>query len=93
MVGWILSEGGFDPSIIVGAELCENGSSGRFGRGPWSVVESCEFNHSFLDLRSPHTRPILNIETDHFDCYADLPSVVRAFAEFAGTRSCCRERC
>ena len=51
MVGWILSESGLDPSVLVGAELVANGRSGRAGNGQLLVVESCEFNHSFLDFQ------------------------------------------
>ncbi|MBS0205763.1 MAG: UDP-N-acetylmuramate--L-alanine ligase [Planctomycetes bacterium] len=82
MVGWILSVAGFDPAVLVGAELCDGGHSGRAGQSGLLVVESCEFNHSFLDFQPTHAA-ILNVEPDHFDCYADLPSLVRAFREFA----------
>jgi UDP-N-acetylmuramate--alanine ligase len=83
MVGWILSVSGRDPAVLVGAELCDSGRSGRAGNGGLLVVESCEFNRSFLDFPPQHAA-ILNVEPDHFDCYADLPSLVRAFREFAG---------
>lgn len=82
MVGWILSVAGRDPAVLVGAELCDGGYSGRSGHGDLLVVESCEFNRSFLDFR-PRYAAVLNVEPDHFDCYADLPSLVSAFQEFA----------
>lgn len=82
MVGWILSVAGLDPAVLVGAELCDGGQSGRAGHSGLLVVESCEFNHSFLDFQPSHAA-ILNVEPDHFDCYADLPSLVQAFHEFA----------
>lgn len=82
MVGWILSVAGRDPAVMVGAELCDGGQSGRAGRSDLLVVESCEFNHSFLDFQPKHA-VILNVEPDHFDCYADLPSLVEAFRQFA----------
>ncbi len=82
MVGWILSVAGRDPAVLVGAELCDGGHSGRAGAGGLLVVESCEFNHSFLDFHPRHAA-ILNVEPDHFDCYADLPSLQQAFREFA----------
>ncbi len=81
MVGWILSVAGQDPAVLVGAELCDSGSSGRAGKGDLLVVESCEFNRSFLDFR-PRFAAVLNVEPDHFDCYADLPSLISAFQEF-----------
>ena len=81
MVGWILSVAGRDPAVLVGAELCDSGNSGRAGKGDLLVVESCEFNRSFLDFQ-PRFAAVLNVEPDHFDCYADLPSLVTAFQEF-----------
>ena len=81
MVGWILSVAGRDPAVLVGAELCDSGNSGRAGRGDLLVVESCEFNRSFLDFH-PRYAAILNVEPDHFDCYADLPSLVASFQAF-----------
>ncbi len=58
------------------------GRSGWAGSGELFVVESCEFERSFLDF-SPRSAAILNVEPDHFDCFADLPSLVQAFGQFA----------
>lgn len=82
MIGWILSVAGRDPAVLVGAELCDSGHSGRAGSSQLMVVESCEFNHSFLDFRPQHAA-ILNVEPDHFDCYSDLDSLIDAFRKFA----------
>ncbi len=64
------------------AELPEAHRSGWAGSGELFVVESCEFERSFLDF-SPRYAAILSVEPDHFDCFADLPSLVQAFGEFA----------
>ena len=56
--------------------------SGWAGSGELFVVESCEFERSFLDF-SPRFAAILSVELDHFDCFADLPSLVQAFGQFA----------
>jgi UDP-N-acetylmuramate--alanine ligase len=82
MVGWILSVAGRDPAVLVGAELCDSGHSGRAGASDLFVVESCEFDASFLEFLPKHAA-ILNVEPDHFDCYADLREIVQAFHEFA----------
>ncbi len=58
------------------------GRSGWAGSGELFVVESCEFERSFLDF-SPRYAAILSVEPDHFDCFADLPSLVQAFGQFA----------
>lgn len=62
--------------------LTQHGRSGWAGAGQLFVVESCEFDRSFLDLL-PRYAAILSVEPDHFDCFADLPSLVQAFGEFA----------
>ncbi|MGH7130215.1 MAG: Mur ligase domain-containing protein, partial [Planctomycetaceae bacterium] len=82
MTAHILTDAGRDPCIVVGAEPCR-GSSGRAGRGELFVVESCEYERSFLDVR-PRFAAILAIEPDHFDCYATFAETCGAFAEFAG---------
>ena len=70
-------------AAVVGAELCEDGRSGRSGSGDLFVVESCEFQHSFLDFQ-PKFAAILCVEHDHFDCYPNFESLETAFRNFAG---------
>jgi len=82
MTGCILTAAGLAPSVVVGAEVREIGLSGWSGAGPHFVVESCEFQRSFLDL-SPRYAAILGIEPDHFDCYPHFDESIAAFAEFA----------
>ena len=82
MTGCILTEAGYDPSVIVGAEIRGKNRSGWGGSGEHFVAESCEFQRGFLDL-SPRYAAILGIETDHFDCFRNLDETVAAFAEFA----------
>ena len=62
--------------------LARTHRSGWAGSGELFVVESCEFERSFLDF-SPRYAAILSVEPDHFDCFADLPSLTKAFGEFA----------
>lgn len=82
MTGWILSVAGFAPSVVIGAEVREAGVSGWSGAGEHFVVESCEFQRSFLDL-SPRYAAILGVEPDHFDCFAQFDETIAAFAAFA----------
>ena len=81
MLSGILSHAGADPSFFVGGRLHDSQTSGRFGSGPWAVLESCEFSHSF-HLLGPEIAVITGIERDHFDCFPDQDSEDRAFAEF-----------
>lgn len=82
MTATILSDAGLAPSVVVGAELCGREASGWAGAGELFVVESCEYQRSFLDLY-PRYATILGIEPDHFDCYRDLSVAQAAFSEFA----------
>jgi UDP-N-acetylmuramate--alanine ligase len=83
MVAAILTEAGLSPSAVVGAELKDRKTCGWVGEGDLFVVESCEYQRSFLDLK-PQYACILNIEPDHFDCFASLDDLIEAFARFAG---------
>lgn len=82
MTGCILKAAGLAPSVVVGAEVRELNVSGWPGTGEHFVVESCEFQRSFLDL-SPRYAAILGIEPDHFDCYLHFDEVIAAFSAFA----------
>lgn len=64
------------------AALAHTHRGGWAGAGELFVVESCEFDRSFLDFL-PRYAAILSVEPDHFDCFADLSSLVQAFGEFA----------
>ncbi|MBM4059576.1 MAG: UDP-N-acetylmuramate--L-alanine ligase [Planctomycetes bacterium] len=76
-----LRAAGFDPSHLIGGEVPELGGNGRGGAGPEFVVEACEFNRSFHNLR-PFGAAILNVDHDHFDCYPSTDELVDAFAGY-----------
>ncbi|MCH7925237.1 MAG: hypothetical protein IIC51_06855 [Planctomycetes bacterium] len=78
MVAHIFREAGLDPTFVIGAQSEQLGGSSAAGTGPHFVVESCEFDRSFLHLR-PHAAAILNIEPDHLDCYGEFAAIVAAF--------------
>lgn len=86
MTAWILETAGRLQAAVVGAELIQRARSGWCGSGDLFVVESCEFQHSFLEFQPRYT-VILGIEHDHFDCYPDFASLEAAFCEFAGQTS------
>ncbi len=72
---------GVDPSHLIGGEVPELGGNGRWGNSPEFVVEACEFNRSFHNLR-PFGAAILNVDHDHFDCYPSTEDLVEAFAGY-----------
>ncbi len=82
MTGCILTAAGLAPSVVIGAEVSGIGANGWHGDGELFVVESCEFQRSFLDL-SPRYAAILGIEPDHFDYFASFDETIAAFAAFA----------
>ncbi len=81
MTAFLFKESGLQPSFIVGARSEQLGGSSGAGSGPHFIVESCEFDRSFLNFH-PHTAAFLNIEPDHLDCYRDLSDIIDAFGEF-----------
>jgi UDP-N-acetylmuramate--alanine ligase len=82
LTGMVLTEAGFDPTIIVGGQVRILGTNARLGKGDFLVAEADEFDRSFLEL-TPVVAVITNIEADHLDCYRDLADIEDAFATFA----------
>lgn len=77
-----LRASGLDPSHLIGGEVPALGGNGHGGRDEQLVVEACEFNRSFHQLR-PSAAAILNIDHDHFDCYPTTDDLVDAYAGYA----------
>ncbi len=83
MVGLTLTEGGIDPTIIVGGKLSGlGGTNARLGNGDFIVVEADEFDRTFLKL-TPTIAAITTLESEHLDTYKDLDDIKSAFTEFA----------
>ena len=83
MVGLCLTEGGIDPTIIVGGKLSGlGGTNARLGNGEFIVVEADEFDRTFLKL-TPVIAALTTLETEHLDTYKDLDDIKSAFIEFA----------
>jgi len=89
LLGWILAQGGMDPSVFVGAFLNNWAASYRLGKGPFMVLEGDEYDTAFFD-KGPkflHYRPklgiITSVEFDHADIFPNLESIVEAFRAFA----------
>ena len=82
MTAFILQEAGLDPSFVIGAEVEQLGGGSGVGDGKQFVVEACEYDRSFHNLR-PAFATILNVEEDHMDCYKDLDAIVESFRTFA----------
>ncbi|MEX2585717.1 MAG: UDP-N-acetylmuramate--L-alanine ligase [Balneolaceae bacterium] len=84
LIGHVIQDGSFDPTIIVGGRVHSfDKTNAVVGKGDITVVEADEFDRTFLRL-SPSLAVITNIEAEHLDIYKDLDDVKDAFIEFAG---------
>jgi UDP-N-acetylmuramate--alanine ligase len=81
MVAQVLSQGGIDPTIVIGGKLGSIGSNARLGKGPFLVAEADESDGSFLML-TPTLAVITNIDREHLDHYKDLDEIKDAFVAF-----------
>ena len=84
MTGLVVSEGGFDPTIIVGGKVTVFGSNAVSGAGDIIIIEADEYDRTFLRL-TPSLAVITNIEADHLDIYKDLDDIKAAFLQFANS--------
>ncbi|MEX2368709.1 MAG: UDP-N-acetylmuramate--L-alanine ligase, partial [Balneolaceae bacterium] len=83
LVGHVIQDGSFDPTIIVGGRVHSfDKTNAVVGKGDIIVVEADEFDRTFLRL-SPSLAIITNIEAEHLDIYKDLEDVKSSFIEFA----------
>ena len=82
LVASVLSEGGMDPTFVIGGQLLSAGSNARLGSGKWLVAEADESDGSFLRL-NPQIAVVTNIDADHLENYGgDFARVRAAFSEF-----------
>ena len=82
MIAQVLSQGGIDPTIVIGGKLGTIGSNAKLGKGPFLVAEADESDGSFLML-NPTLAVITNIDREHLDHYQDLEEIQDAFVAFA----------
>lgn len=88
MLGHILVEAGFDPTVVVGTKVIGWGSRPkagqpladniRIGKSEWFVIEADEYAghmHAF----KPHIAVVTNIAADHLDFYKDVQDIQNHF--------------
>ena len=81
LLAHLLRVAGRAPAWIVGGAPADFPAFG-WGRGELMVVEACEFDLSFLQLRYD-VALITGVTADHLDCFGDLAGVQAAFRAFA----------
>ena len=81
LVGLIMEEAGFDPTVAIGGNLRARGTNVRLGRGDFMVAEADESDASFL-LLLPTVAIVTNIDPEHLDHYGTMDRVREAFLNF-----------
>jgi len=88
LVGWTLTSGGLDPSVLVGGITGNFNSSYRLGQGRPFVIEGDEYDSAFFDKTAkflkylPDVAIVGNLEYDHADIYPDMDALRLAFKRF-----------
>jgi UDP-N-acetylmuramate--alanine ligase len=85
MIGLILERAGLDPTLAIGAEVCDIGTNARVGKSGLFVAEIDESDGSF-EFFSPAVTAITNIDWDHVNYFPTHDDVLSAFARFARAR-------
>src|SRR5712692_257912 len=81
LVGAVLAEGRYDPTIVVGGRVTNLGSNARLGQGEYLVAEADESDGSFLKL-APTLAVVTTVDAEHLDHYGTLDAIRDAFVTF-----------
>ena len=81
LIGAVLAEGRYDPTIVVGGRVTSLGSNARLGQGDYLVAEADESDGSFLKLQ-PTLAVVTTIDAEHLDHYGSLEAIRAAFLTF-----------
>jgi UDP-N-acetylmuramate--alanine ligase len=81
MVGSVLAEGRYDPTIVVGGRVIDLGSNARLGQGEYLVAEADESDGSFLKL-APTIAVVTTIDAEHLDHWGSLDAIRDGFVAF-----------
>ena len=93
LTGWLLANGGLDPTVLVGGiarNFGHGGSSYRVGEGRDFVIEGDEYDSAYFDKTAkflkylPEIAVVNNVEFDHADIYASLDEIRLAFRRLVG---------
>jgi UDP-N-acetylmuramate: L-alanyl-gamma-D-glutamyl-meso-diaminopimelate ligase len=85
MLAWILEDAGLEPGFLIGGVPINFGTSARFGKSKFFVVEADEYDTAFFDKRAkfvhyrPQTLVLNNLEFDHADIYKDIDAILWQF--------------
>ncbi|MBI4357384.1 MAG: UDP-N-acetylmuramate--L-alanine ligase [Gammaproteobacteria bacterium] len=82
LIASLLTEGGLDPTFVIGGRLNSTGTHAGRGESHYLVVEADESDASFLYLQ-PMIAVVTNIEAEHLPHYdGDFRKLKKTFVEF-----------
>ena len=82
LIASILSEGGEDPTYVIGGRLKSGASNARLGAGRYLVAEADESDASFTHLQ-PLIAIVTNIDNDHLSTHGgDFGLLKQSFLDF-----------
>lgn len=81
MLGAGLMSAGFDPLVVVGANVPQWHGPVREGNGEWAVVEACEAYDAFHDIQ-PNIVVLTNLELDHVDFHGSYENLRDSVVRF-----------
>ena len=82
LVASVLSEGGLDPTFVIGGRLKSADANARLGESDYLVAEADESDASFVHLK-PMLAVVTNIDADHMSTYdGDIDKLRSGFIEF-----------
>jgi UDP-N-acetylmuramate--alanine ligase len=84
LISAVLSQGGLDPTVVVGGKISSMGTGARLGASEYMVAEADESDGSFLKL-SPTLAVVTTVDEEHLDYYSGLPEIKSAFTRFANS--------
>ena len=82
LVASLLTEGGMDPTYVIGGQLTSSSTNAYLGQSDWLVAEADESDASFLHLQ-PVMAIVTNIDADHLSTYGgDFERLKQTFVDF-----------
>ena len=88
LVGHLLENCGYEPTVIVGATVNSKKTNAYLGKGEFCVAEADESDASFLNLR-PDVSVITSIDQEHLNSYGSFAELKDAFYRFMTETSFC----
>lgn len=81
MLAKMLTDAGFDPTVIIGGRVLTKRSGAKLGKGEYLVAEADESDGSFGLLR-PAISIVTNIDAEHLNHYGSFGELEMAFGDF-----------